>query len=233
MIFVKWTCRNCSYGIFAVTTLAHYVLQSSWIHERLIRSLCAETSLQWWVPVTYMHHVVSISWYWSAVMYDYSCVTVFACLGFLSPNCKAPLTILFVPYAFLGMVAESVSACLHKRTGVLQWKNNVLMIAFLYPGIVFGIFFDLELVLWSYYSDEAILFTNFFWPCYFHFDTWTCYPSQNLLLTLQHFCVYLDGLVAEVLVYTDHNLLVFINHIRDNNQRLWWSFCVARVHFEN
>ena len=95
-------------------------------------------------------------------MYDNSCVTVFACLGFLSPNCKSPLTILFVPYAFLGIVAESVSACLHKRTGVLQWKNNVLMIAFLYPGIAFGIFFDLELVLWSYYSAEAILFTNFF-----------------------------------------------------------------------
>ena len=54
-----------------------------------------------------------------------------------------------------------------------------------------------------------------------------------LILTLQHFCVYLDGLVAEVLVYTDYNLLVFINHMRDNNQRLWWSFCIARVHFEN
>ena len=104
-------------------------------------------------------------------MYDNSCVTMFACLGFLSPNCKAPLTIVLVPYAFLGMVAGSVSACLHKRTGVLQWKNNVLMIAFLYPGIVFGIFFDLRLVLWSYHSAAAVLFTKYFWPCYFHFDT--------------------------------------------------------------
>ena len=41
-----------------------------------------------------------------------------------------------------------------------------------------------------------------------------------LILALQHFRVYLDAPATEVLVYTDHNPLVFINHMRDKNQRL-------------
>lgn len=38
-----------------------------------------------------------------------------------------------------------------------------------------------------------------------------------LILALQHFQVYLDVPAAEVLVYTSHNLLVFINCMRDKN----------------
>ena len=56
---------------------------------------------------------------------------VFASLGFLSPNCEVILTIILVLYVFPSMVAEYVSACLCKRTVVLQWKSNVLMVAFL------------------------------------------------------------------------------------------------------
>ena len=56
---------------------------------------------------------------------------VFSCLGFLSPNCIAILTTVLVLYVFLGMVAKYFSPCLYKRT-VLQWKNNVLLIAFFY-----------------------------------------------------------------------------------------------------
>ena len=45
-----------------------------------------------------------------------------------------------------------------------------------------------------------------------------------LILALQHFCVYLDTPAVKLLVYTDHNLLVFINCMRDKNQRLLkWS----------
>ena len=45
---------------------------------------------------------------------------VFACLGLLSPNCEAILAVVLVPYAFLGVVAGYVSACLCERTGILQ-----------------------------------------------------------------------------------------------------------------
>ena len=86
---------------------------------------------------------------------------VFACLGFLSPpNRGALMTTVLVLYVFLGMVAGYVSARLYKTMGGLQWKSNVLMTAFLYPGIVFGIFFFLNMVLWSYHSAAAIPFTT-------------------------------------------------------------------------
>ena len=48
-----------------------------------------------------------------------------------------------------------------------------------------------------------------------------------LLLALQHLCIYLDAAVEEVLVYTDNNPLVFINHTKDKNQRLLrWSLAL-------
>ena len=86
--------------------------------------------------------------------------TLLACLGFLSPNpsCEVLLIPVLVLNVFLGMEAGFISACLCKRTGVSQWKSNVLITAFLYLGIVFGILFDLKLVLWLYHSSAAILF---------------------------------------------------------------------------
>ena len=45
-----------------------------------------------------------------------------------------------------------------------------------------------------------------------------------LLLALQHFDVYLGTTVAPVEVFTDHNPLVFIEKMKDKNQRLLrWS----------
>ena len=86
---------------------------------------------------------------------------VFACLGFLSPpNRGALMTTVLVLYVFLGLVSGYVSARLYKTMGGLQWKSNVLMTAFLYPGIVFSIFFFLNLILWSYNSAAAIPFTT-------------------------------------------------------------------------
>ena len=145
----------------------HHFWQSSWVLGRHTRMLCVETSLQWWVPVTYTHHVVSISWYWNAVIITVVSL-VFAFLGFLSPNCEAILTTVLTLYVFLSMVAGYISACLYKRT-VLQWKNNVLMIAFLYLGI-----FYLTLIWPCGYSTQLQLFcSQHCWPGYFHFDTST------------------------------------------------------------
>ena len=48
-----------------------------------------------------------------------------------------------------------------------------------------------------------------------------------MLLALQHFRVYLDTPVDDIVVYTDHNPLVFLNRIRDKNQRLMrWSLAL-------
>ena len=125
---------------------------------------------------------------------------LFACLGLLSPNCEAILTIVLVPYAFLGVVSEYVSVCLCKRTGVLQWKNNMLMMALFYPEIVFGIFFDFELVLWAYHSAVAILFTTLL----------------AMLLSLQHFNMDLTFGVIPVRIFRNYIPLVFINQIKNS-----------------
>ena len=45
-----------------------------------------------------------------------------------------------------------------------------------------------------------------------------------LLLSLQHFDVYVGSLAHPLVVYTDHNPLTFINKMQNKNQRLMrWS----------
>ncbi len=44
--------------------------------------------------------------------------------------------------------------------GGLRWKTNIIMTASLVPGIVFGVFFVLNLFLWGAGSSAAIPFTT-------------------------------------------------------------------------
>lgn len=86
---------------------------------------------------------------------------VFACLGFLSPaNRGALMTCSLVLYVCLGTPAGYVSARIYKSFGGEKWKSNVILTAFLCPGIVFAIFFVLNLVLWIEGSSAAIPFTT-------------------------------------------------------------------------
>ena len=47
--------------------------------------------------------------------------------------------------------------------------------------------------------------------------------TLTLLLALKHFDVYQNTTVVPVLVYTDHNPIVFINRIKDKTQRLLYA----------
>lgn len=86
---------------------------------------------------------------------------VFACLGFLSPaNRGALMTCALVLYVCLGTPAGFVSARVYKTFGGEKWKSNVILTAFLCPGMVFGMFFILNLVLWIKGSSAAIPFTT-------------------------------------------------------------------------
>lgn len=86
---------------------------------------------------------------------------VFACLGFLSPaNRGALMTCVLVLYVCLGTPAGYVSARIYKMFGGEKWKSNVLLTAFLCPGIVFGVFFVLNLILWTMGSSAAIPFST-------------------------------------------------------------------------
>ncbi|KAK7480464.1 hypothetical protein BaRGS_00028281, partial [Batillaria attramentaria] len=82
---------------------------------------------------------------------------VFACLGFLSPANRGALMICaMISYVCLGTPSGYVSARLYKTFGGEKWRLNVLMTAFLCPGVVFVIFFWLNLVLWSKGSSAAV-----------------------------------------------------------------------------
>ena len=77
--------------------------------------------------------------------------------------------------------------------------------------------------------------------CYYSrkFDSHQCNYSTceketlALLLSLQYFDVYLRPTIAPVQVYTDHNPLVFINKMKNRNQRLLrWSLALQEYDVE-
>jgi transmembrane 9 superfamily protein 2/4 len=85
----------------------------------------------------------------------------FACLGFLSPASRGSLmTCVLVLYVLLGTPAGYVSSRIYKMFGGEKWKSNVLLTAFLCPGVVFGIFFVLNLIVWGMGSSAAVPFTT-------------------------------------------------------------------------
>ncbi|XP_066024730.1 transmembrane 9 superfamily member 2 [Pocillopora verrucosa] len=88
---------------------------------------------------------------------------VFACFGFLSPaNRGALVTCSLVLFVCLGSPAGYVSARIYKMVGGDLWKANTLLSAFLFPGLIFGIFFLLNCVLWSEGSSAAVPFITLF-----------------------------------------------------------------------
>ncbi|XP_046401504.1 transmembrane 9 superfamily member 2 [Ischnura elegans] len=85
----------------------------------------------------------------------------FACLGFLSPaNRGALMTCAMVLYVCLGTPAGYVSARIYKSFGGDKWKSNVLLTSMLSPGVVFCLFFVMNLVLWGEGSSAAIPFST-------------------------------------------------------------------------
>jgi len=83
----------------------------------------------------------------------------FACLGFLSPaNRGALMTCVLVLFVCLATVGGYISARIYKSVGGERWKSNVIFTAFLFPGLIFGIFFILNLALWTKSSSAAIPF---------------------------------------------------------------------------
>lgn len=83
----------------------------------------------------------------------------FACLGFLSPATRGGLmTAMLILYVFLGTPAGYVASRMYKMFGGEQWKTNVILTAFLFPSIMFAIFFVLNLVLWAKESSGAVPF---------------------------------------------------------------------------
>ncbi|XP_058809280.1 transmembrane 9 superfamily member 2 isoform X2 [Phymastichus coffea] len=85
----------------------------------------------------------------------------FACLGFLSPaNRGALMTCAMVLYVCLGIAAGYTSALIYKSFGGEKWKSNVLLTSMLSPGIVFSLFFIMNLIFWAEGSSAAVPFST-------------------------------------------------------------------------
>ncbi|CAK7270530.1 Transmembrane 9 super member 2 [Sporothrix epigloea] len=86
---------------------------------------------------------------------------MFALLGFLSPSNRGSLgTIMVLLYTVLGFVGGYASARVYKSFGGEKWKLNIVLTPLLVPGLVFGIFFLLDLFLWAKQSSGAVPFTT-------------------------------------------------------------------------
>jgi len=84
---------------------------------------------------------------------------IFAVLGFLSPaNRGGLMTAMVVLYVVMGAFAGYFSARLYKFFKGQHWKKNMFLTALVFPGIIFSIFFILNLILVYEGSSGAVPF---------------------------------------------------------------------------
>merc|ERR1719471_821475 len=62
----------------------------------------------------------------------------------------------------MGICAGYVTSRLYKTFNGIDWKMATLLTAFLFPGVVFVIFFVLNLLIWGQKSSGAVPFTTMF-----------------------------------------------------------------------
>eukprot|EP00252_Welwitschia_mirabilis_P005190 TRINITY_DN1567_c0_g1_i4.p1 TRINITY_DN1567_c0_g1~~TRINITY_DN1567_c0_g1_i4.p1 ORF type:complete len:644 (+),score=82.99 TRINITY_DN1567_c0_g1_i4:273-2204(+) len=88
---------------------------------------------------------------------------IFAMLGFLSPSNRGGLmTAMVLLWVFMGLFAGYSSARLYKMFKGTNWKKTTLKTAFMFPGIVFCIFFVLNALIWGEKSSGAVPFGTMF-----------------------------------------------------------------------
>jgi len=84
---------------------------------------------------------------------------VFAVLGFLSPaNRGGLITAMVVLFVVMGVFAGYFSTRCYKIFKGYHWKKNTFATAFAFPGLVFAIFFFLNLFIWGEKSSGAVPF---------------------------------------------------------------------------
>ncbi|KAJ6925186.1 transmembrane 9 superfamily member 10-like [Populus alba x Populus x berolinensis] len=88
---------------------------------------------------------------------------IFAALGFLSPSNRGGLmTAMLFLWVFMGLFAGYATACLYKMFKGTQWEKITLKTAFMFPSIVFAIFFVLNALIWGEKSSGAVPFGTLF-----------------------------------------------------------------------
>jgi len=88
-------------------------------------------------------------------------LVLFAAIGFLSPANRGSIMIgMLLLFVLMGAFAGFTSARLYKTFKGKQWQNCTLLTALLYPGLVFAVFFGLDILVWSYGSTGAVPFLS-------------------------------------------------------------------------
>jgi transmembrane 9 superfamily protein 2/4 len=88
---------------------------------------------------------------------------IFALLGLLSPAHRGGLLqSMMLLFTFMGVFAGYAAARLYKVFGGNDWKTMTMLLAVLYPGIVFIVFFVLNLFIWGQKSSGAVPFSTMF-----------------------------------------------------------------------
>ena len=88
---------------------------------------------------------------------------VFAVLGFLSPSNRGGLmTAMLLIWVLMGLIAGYSSARLYKMFKGADWKKITIKTAFLFPGIIFALFFFLNALIWGEKSSGAVPFSTMF-----------------------------------------------------------------------
>jgi len=86
---------------------------------------------------------------------------LFAVLGFLSPATRGSLMMaLLLLYVFMGFFNGYFSTRVYKMFKLTEWRANTFHAALFYPGVVFGVFFILNLFLWYEESTGAVPFSS-------------------------------------------------------------------------
>lgn len=88
---------------------------------------------------------------------------IFALLGFLSPMHRGGLLqTMMLLFTLMGVFGGYAMARLFKVFGGDDFRRTTLLTAFLFPGIIFGVFFVLNLFIWGEHSSGAVPFTTMF-----------------------------------------------------------------------
>lgn len=84
---------------------------------------------------------------------------LFACMGFLSPANRGSLgTALLLVFVLMGFVAGYTGTKLYCRLGLQSWKGLAVKIVLAFPGMVFSLFFVINLFVWAQGSTGAVPF---------------------------------------------------------------------------
>ncbi|KAK4483660.1 hypothetical protein RD792_010861 [Penstemon davidsonii] len=88
---------------------------------------------------------------------------IFALLGFLSPSNRGGLmTLMVFLWVFMGLFAGYSSSYLYKIFRGSDWKKISLKTAFMFPAVLFTIFFILNALIWGEKSSGAVPFSTMF-----------------------------------------------------------------------